>query len=400
MKGMDDKTLVSSLYRKYHDELFSDVIPFWLDHSLDKKCGGYCSCIDYDGTVFDTDKYAWMQGREIFTFSKLCLLYGVREEWRDAAKLGVDFMLEHGKAPNGDYYFALDRSGKPLVQPYNIFSDCFLCIGFADYSRIAETKAESEKAKAEALRLYARIEERKGNPKGIWSKQVPGGRDLQMMSIPMIEAMLALELQGFLGPEVVKQKSDEVMRLFLSRHVDRNLQCVFERVKPDGSHMFDVMEGRLLNPGHALEILWFLMTIAEKEHDTARVEDLAQIMLWCVDRGWDEKYGGIFYYRDYENRPLDKFESDMKLWWVHAEAINAFLLAWKLTGKQVYKDWFLKIDEWSWSHFPDHERGEWYGYLSREGEVASTLKGGKWKGFFHLPRMLYTCSGWLKEMEE
>jgi N-acylglucosamine 2-epimerase len=340
-----------------------------------------------------------MQGREIFLFSKLCLLYGIREEWRRAAKCGVDFMLAHGKAPNGDYYFALDRTGRPLVQPYNIFSDCFLCIGYADYSLIAETEEEREQTKVEAIRLYNRIQERKTNPKGIWNKQVPGGRNLQMMSIPMIEAMLALELEGVLGKDAVKNKEDEVMKLFLSRHVDRERKCVFERVNPDGSHMLDVMEGRLLNPGHALEILWFLMTIAEKHNDEDRINDLGEIMLWCIERGWDDTYGGIFYYRDYDNRPLDKFESDMKLWWVHVEALNAFLLAWKLTGKQEFKEWFLKIDDWTWAKFPDHVHGEWYGYLSRQGEVASRLKGGKWKGFFHLPRMLYTCSGWLKDMQ-
>ncbi|MFA6890876.1 MAG: AGE family epimerase/isomerase [Sphaerochaetaceae bacterium] len=396
---MDDIALLGGLEKKYSSELFENVIPFWLKYSLDHVYGGYCTCIDYDGTVFDTDKYSWMQGREIFLFSKLCLLYGIREEWRRAAKCGVDFMLAHGKAPNGDYYFALDRTGRPLVQPYNIFSDCFLCIGYADYSLIAETEEEREQTKVEAIRLYNRIQERKTNPKGIWNKQVPGGRNLQMMSIPMIEAMLALELEGVLGKDAVKNKEDEVMKLFLSRHVDRERKCVFERVNPDGSHMLDVMEGRLLNPGHALEILWFLMTIAEKHNDEDRINDLGKIMLWCIERGWDDTYGGIFYYRDYDNRPLDKFESDMKLWWVHVEALNAFLLAWKLTGKQEFKEWFLKIDDWTWAKFPDHVHGEWYGYLSRQGEVASTLKGGKWKGFFHLPRMLYTCSGWLKDMQ-
>lgn len=396
---MDDIALLGGLEKKYSSELFENIIPFWLKYSLDHVYGGYCTCIDYDGTVFDTDKYSWMQGREIFLFSKLCLLYGIREEWRQAAKCGVDFMLAHGKAPNGDYYFALDRTGRPLVQPYNIFSDCFLCIGYADYSLIAETEEEREQTKVEAIRLYNRIQERKTNPKGIWNKQVPGGRNLQMMSIPMIEAMLALELEGVLGKDAVKNKEDEVMKLFLSRHVDRERKCVFERVNPDGSHMLDVMEGRLLNPGHALEILWFLMTIAEKHNDEDRINDLGEIMLWCIERGWDDTYGGIFYYRDYDNRPLDKFESDMKLWWVHVEALNAFLLAWKLTGKQEFKEWFLKIDDWTWAKFPDHVHGEWYGYLSRQGEVASTLKGGKWKGFFHLPRMLYTCSGWLKDMQ-
>jgi N-acylglucosamine 2-epimerase len=31
----------------------------------------------------------------------------------------------------------------------------------------------------------------------------------------------------------------------------------------------------------------------------------------------------------------------------------------------------------------------WYGYLNRRGEVLFSLKGGKWKGFFHVPRGFY-----------
>lgn len=397
---MDEKTLLITLQAKYRSALLDDVAPFWLKHSLDTRYGGYLTCLDYDGTVFDTDKYAWMQGREIFMFSKLCSLYGMCEQWRNAARLGLDFMRTHGRSDAGDFYFALDRKGNPLVQPYNIFSDCFMCIAFAEYSRIADSEAERTRCRAEALKTYERIREREGNPKGIWEKHVPGGRNLQAMSMPMIKSMMALELAGIVDDAAAGRIFDESLDLFLNRHVDRGRRCVFERVNPDGSHNFDVMEGRLLNPGHALEIIWFLMSVAGTRNDTTLVADLAEIMLWCIDFGWDDTYGGIYYYRDYQNRPLDKFESDMKLWWVHAEALCAFLLAWKLTGSERHRDWFLKIDEWTWSHFPDPEHGEWYGYLSRQGEVASTLKGGKWKGFFHLPRMLSMCSTWLQDMAE
>jgi N-acylglucosamine 2-epimerase len=38
------------------------------------------------------------------------------------------------------------------------------------------------------------------------------------------------------------------------------------------------------------------------------------------------------------------------------------------------------------------EYGEWFGYLNRRAEVLLPLKGGKWKGCFHIPRALYLVS--------
>ena len=175
---------------------------------------------------------------------------------------------------------------------------------------------------------------------------------------------------------------------------------MFERVLPDGGHLFDIMEGRLLNPGHALENLWFVMDVANDMGRRDMVDDVADIMLWAVERGWDKEYGGLFYYQDYMGYPTDKLESQMKLWWVHAEAINAFLLAHKLTGRPEHLEWFKRLHDYSFEHFSDHEYGEWYGYLDREGRPVFGLKGGKWKGFFHLPRMLMVCERWLNEMAE
>ena len=387
---------MQALHKQYKDELFESVIPFWLTHSPDSEYGGYFSCLEKDGTVFDTDKFAWMQGREIWMFAKLCSLYGSREEWHSMAKQGVDFMRAHAMAPNGDCYFSMDRTGQPLVQPYNIFSDCFLCVAYLEYFRVSG----EEQAKEDALALYRRIQQRKENPKGEWTKPVAGARNLCAMAMPMIQMMMAREFSGILPEDEMEAIVKDNMELLFSRHVDREKKCVFERVLPDGGHMLDIMEGRLLNPGHALEILWFAMDIANSQKDTARVQDIAEIMLWCIERGWDEEYGGIFYYQDYLNYPTDKLESSMKLWWVHVEALCAFLLAYKLTGRPEHEAWFFKIHEYTWSHFPDPENGEWYGYLDRQGNPALTLKGGKWKGFYHLPRMLYQCEQWLKEMME
>lgn len=391
-----DKAEIVRYHQIYRSELFDSVVPFWLNHSLDREFGGYTSCLERNGQVFDTDKFAWMQGREIWMFSKLCSVYGVRPEWLEAAKLGVDFMRKHGRAENGDFYFAMDRQGNPLTAPYNIFSDCFMCTALAEYSRVSGDQLAAQ----EALAIYRRIQERKDNPKGIWTKPIPGARNLCAMAFPMIQMMMARELQGFIGENELMPIVEENLGIFFGRHVDRDRKRVFERVLPDGGHLFDVMEGRLLNPGHALEILWFVMDVAHSIlHDEQMVADVADIMLWCVESGWDKKYGGIFYYQDYMGYPTDKLESTMKLWWVHNESINAMLLATKLTGSAAHEAWFKKLHEYSFEHFSDRTGGEWYGYLDRQGGPVFGLKGGKWKGFFHLPRMLMVCEQWLAEME-
>jgi N-acylglucosamine 2-epimerase len=49
----------SSLYWK---TLLNDVTPFWVANSPDYECGGYFTCLDTDGKVFDTDKFIWLQG--------------------------------------------------------------------------------------------------------------------------------------------------------------------------------------------------------------------------------------------------------------------------------------------------------------------------------------------------
>ena len=390
-----DKQTIKSLHQLFSQELFESVVPFWLNHAIDEKYGGYFCCLDRDGAVFDTDKFTWMQGRAIWMFSKLCSVYGTRHAWLEAARHGADFMRRYGTAPNGDTYFALDRAGNPLVQPYNIYADCFLCMATAAYARVSG----EEWAKAESLRLYRRIQERQENPKGIWSKQAPGARTFRAMSFPMIQMTLARELAGFLPDDVVAPVIAQTLDTFWSRHVDWARERVFERVLPDGGKNFDVMEGRLLNPGHALEILWMVMDVAAGRGDQKMVADCAQAMLWSIESGWDEQYGGIFYYQDYLGYPTEKLESDMKLWWVHAEAMNAMLLAYRLTGSQAHAQWFERLCAYSFDCFSDKDHGEWFGYLNRQGEPALTLKGGKWKGFFHLPRTLMLCERWLLEMK-
>ncbi|MFA7409288.1 MAG: AGE family epimerase/isomerase, partial [Bacteroidales bacterium] len=63
-----------------------------------------------------------------------------------------------------------------------------------------------------------------------------------------------------------------------------------------------------------------------------------------------------------------------------------------LTADPRLPGWIDRVQQYVWSHFPDPEYGEWFGYLNRQGEVLLPLKGGKWKGCYHIPRGLMICA--------
>lgn len=323
--------------------------------------------------MYDTDKFIWLQARQVWTFSMLYNRLEKRERWLEIARHGAEFLRTHGMDADGNWYFALDRRGRPLVQPYNIFSDCFAALAFHHYA-IASGDADAREL---SQRTYANILRRKENPKGKYSKVVPETRPLKGLSLPMILCNLALEL----GRPTHEQ---EVMDCF----VDKKRLLVYENVAPDGSRV-DSFEGRVINPGHGIESMWFIMDIARRRKDAKLIDRCIDVVLSTLEFGWDKKFGGIFYFLDAEGRPPQQLEWDQKLWWVHAETLVALAMGHALTARRDCRRWYDKVHEYTFEHFPDPEYGEWFGYLNRRGEVLLPLKGGKWKGCFHVPRSLF-----------
>jgi len=377
----------------YANALLEDVIPFWMQHSPDRECGGYFTCLDRDGAVFDTDKFVWLQARQVWMFSKLYTSLDPRPEFLDLATLGARFLEAHGRDQSGDWYFSLDRRGTPLVQPYNIFSDCFAAMAFAEYSRATGEAAAAKLATETFERILARWE----NPKGKYNKLVPGSRPLRSLALHMIAVNLAMELGGALPGYPVEQTIRDNLRTIMDLFVDRRARLIFEHVSPDGSHP-DTFEGRLVSPGHGIECMWFVMSAAEQLGDTAMVELAADALEDQLAFGWDREYGGIYYFLDAKGKPPQQLEWDQKLWWVHMEALVGLLLGWRLTARRSLAEWYDRVHEYAWSHFPDPECGEWYGYLHRRGDLLYPLKGGKWKGCFHVPRGLYWCMRTLEQI--
>lgn len=377
---MDHKILA----KLYKDELLNNVMPFWLEKSQDQEFGGYFTCLDREGKVFDTDKFIWLQGRQVWMFSMLYNNLEKNPEWLKCAEQGGEFLKKYGHDGNLNWYFSLTREGMPIIEPYNIFSYTFATMAFGQLAKATGNQEYADIARKTFDIILSKVD----NPKGKWSKVYPGTRNLKNFALPMILCNLALEIEHLLEPEFLRKTIDTCIHEVMDVFYRPDLGLVVESLTIDNK-LSDTFEGRVLNPGHAIEAMWFIMDLGVRLNNKELIDKAAKIAVQMTEYGWDYKHGGIFYFLDLKGHPTQQLEWDQKLWWVHVEALISMIKGYQLTGSKDCLKWFEIIHEYTWDHFKDNEHPEWYGYLNRQGEVLLPLKGGKWKGCFHVPRGLY-----------
>lgn len=370
-----------------------DVLPFWERHSLDRENGGYFTCLDQQGEVYDTDKFVWLQGRQVWTFSSMYNQVEQRESWLKIARNGAEFLKKYASDAGGNFYFSLNQQGKPLVHPYNIFSDCFAAMAFSQYAKAAG----DEEYATLARKTYRNILSRRDSTKGNYEKST-GQRPLKSFALPMILSNLVLELENHLEPDEVETTLDhsvnEVMEVFLQKESG----LIHESVLPNGSS-HDSFDGRLINPGHGIEAMWFMIDIGVRRNDPDLIRRATDTIIRTLEYAWDVEHGGIFYFMDIQGHPPQQLEWDQKLWWVHLESLVALTKAYEHTKDERAWMWYQRVHDYTWAHFPDPANGEWFGYLNRQGHPLLTLKGGKWKGCFHVPRALWQCAKSFKNLQ-
>ena len=374
----------------YRDTLLDDVIPFWLRHGFDREHGGMLTALDRDGALIDSDKSVWFQGRAGWMFGSLYNKVEQRPEWLDVSRSCVEFLRAHCFSPEGKMWFTVTRDGRPLRMRRYVFSESFAAIAFAAHAKATGDPRSAEDA-AKTFATYLRYS---FEPGAMLPKFEPT-RPTKGIGAHMIGMVTAQEIRANLGDIVVSGKTCSEWISASIAEIERDFlkpehEALMEVVAPNGS-VIDHIDGRTLNPGHAIECAWFIMHEGRYRKDQRLIALGAKILDWMWARGWDKEHGGLLYFTDVLGKPVQEYWHDMKFWWPHCEAIIATLLAWKLTGEPRYAAMHAQVHDWSFAHFPDREHGEWYGYLHRDGTVSQRAKGNMFKGPFHLPRMLAYC---------
>jgi N-acylglucosamine 2-epimerase len=396
MTYLTDAVSRAKLRTLYRDTLLKDVMPFWLRHGMDHEHDGIMTCLDRDGSVIDTDKSLWFQGRAGWMFATLFNTLEPHRQYFDAAGSCIDFLDKHGYATDGKLFFTVTREGRPLRMRRYVFSEAFACIAHAAYARATG----DERYRAAAIKDFAFYLRHSFEPGVMTPKVNMETRPMIGLASLMIGIVTAQELRANLGHVELSGRSTtewidrfifEIQRLFWKPE----LGVLMETVAPDGS-IIHHLDGRHLNPGHAIECAWFIMHEGRLRGEKSYTQLGLQILDAMWARGWDRPHGGLLYFRDLHDKPVLEYWQDMKFWWPHCEGIIATALAYEITHETRYAEMHAAVHDWSFRHFPDPEHGEWYGWLHRDGTVSQPAKGSLFKGPFHLPRALWYVSELLK----
>ncbi|MBF1431212.1 MAG: AGE family epimerase/isomerase [Prevotella melaninogenica] len=368
---------------RYYEDVTKNILPFWLKYGLDEINGGVYTCVDRDGTLIDSTKSVWFQGRFGFISAFAYNNIEANEKWLKASKSCIDFIEQHCFDTDGRMYFEVTAEGKPIRKRRYVFSECFAAIAMSEYSIASGDKSYAQKA----LDLFKNILHFI-NTEGILEPKYCKDIKMQGHSITMILINTASRIREAIPAAELDAQIDLSIESLQRYFVHPEFEALLETVGPNGEFIDNTM-GRTINPGHCIETAWFLLEEAKYRNWDPKLTKMAVTILeWSWKWGWDKEYGGIINFRDCRGLPVQDYSQDMKFWWPQTEAIIATLYAYEATKDERFLEMHKQISDWTYAHFPDLEYGEWYGYLHRDGSVAQPAKGNIFKGPFHIPRMM------------
>lgn len=395
---MNVKEYIKSWAESYKKDLTENIMPFWMKYGLDRENGGVYTCVDRDGSLMDTTKSVWFQGRFAFICSFAYNNVEKNQEWLDAAKSTLEFIEKHCFDEQGHMYFSVTAEGKPLRKRRYVFSETFAAIAMSEYALATGDQHWAKRA----IQVFEDTQRFLATP-GFLPAKFEADVKLQGHSIVMILINVGSCIRKVVNDPKLTQQIDESIEKLKKYFIHPEFKCLLETVGENGEFI-DTNMTRTINPGHCIETSWFIMEEAKlRGWDKPMLDMALQVFDWSWDWGWDKQYGGIINFRDCKNLPPQDYSQDMKFWWPQCETIIASLYAYLGTGDEKYLYRHERISEWTYAHFPDAEYGEWYGYLHRDGTVAQPAKGNLYKGPFHIPRMMIKgymlCQEILKELE-
>lgn len=373
---------------EYRRALFDDVVPWWLDHSIDREAGGYFSCLDREGKPYAGDKFMWPTARQVWMFSRLFNHERPDQAWLEAARHGADWIERFGFADSGKMHFRTLRDGTPLAGSLSLFSESFTAIAFAEFGRASRETRYIDRS----VEMFDSILERLGRPTDTAQLGYPLKRQFHVHSHDMIRLTIARVIAEATGDPRWEHEVTKSIDSMLRLHWKPELRAFLENVSPTGSTLLELPEGRMIMPGHSCESAWMMLEVARERHDKALIATCRDVVLAAMESGWDEEYGGLRYLLNIDHSPAHPLEADLKLWWVQGEALYALLLLWASAGEEgddEVERWYDLLHSYCFGLYPDDRHGEWIGYRNRDGSPVFTAKANGWKGFFHLPRVLF-----------
>lgn len=412
----------------YQNHLKDVLLSYWLDRA-DEQYGGFFTCYNNTGDeLVSTDKFVWSQGRLVWMYAKLAnsdvvaLNDRQQQRCRELSIRGASFLVDHCMLSDESCAFVLDRQGNPKEfwpgSGYDIstFADCFVVMGL---SASAELCGDEDMLR-KSLKLFHSIAHkmRSGAFRTAPSVRPAGWR---VNAVPMIVLNTGQELRAALENAGYIAEAEEVSNICLEAMTDTIehfvtdegivLECLDAWNRP-----IDTLFGRHLNPGHAIESMWFVIREAKRMGREDIIEKAAHAILVTSRLAWDEQYGGMMYYLDRDGGmprgrvPEDERAQsdnlirdwDSKLWWPHTETVYAHLLCYSILNDSDHLEQYERYHRYTFDTFPnpDPDIKEWIQIRDRQGRPGNPNVGDRLpvKDPYHAMRNIYLLIELMRQM--
>lgn len=374
-------------YRQEMMDELSQILNYWLTHTIDVKYGGFYGRIDENGVTDETaTKGSVLNSRILWAFSAGYLITH-NDEYLKTATRAFKYILDHFQdKQHGGVYWSLTAEGKPLQTRKQMYALAFCMYGMSEYYKATQ----DERALNFCKELFQLLEIHSFDKKNLgyieatareWkpledvrlSEKDNNEKKTMNTHLHIIEAYTNFYR---IYPEVfVKLQIENLLSVFdqyIINHQHHHLNLFMDENW--------ILKSDLISYGHDIEAAWLLCEAAaviQNKEWIGRTNEWALKITRASMAGLD-KDGGLWYEYDSNGNHLIKEKHS----WPQAEAMIGFMNAYELTNDQKY----LELSYQSWQfvkhYIKDEQGGEWYWGVEADG---SPMKGQDKVGFWKCP---------------
>lgn len=376
------------------DVLMGNILPFWLEKTIDRENGGFYGRIDGHGVLHkEAEKGAILNARIFWTFSAAYRVLR-KPEYLEAATRAKDYVIAHFYDKEfGGTYWSLDYLGQPKDTKKQFYAIGFMIYGLSEYARATGDK----EALDYAIRLFDTIEshsfDRENN--GYIEACTREWGEIADMRLSDFDANYPKSQNTHLH---IIEPYTNLFRVWKDERLERalrNLINIFTDhiLNPETHHLDLFFEndwtrgaGHLESYGHDIECSWLMheaaLVLGDKDV-LAKVEPVVQMVAKASEKGLNAD-GSMIHEANLDTGHVD----DDLHWWVQAETVVGFFNIYQYFGDETALDKAERCWQYIKDNLIDRENGEWYWSRHADGTLnTDDDKAGFWKCPYHNGRM-------------
>jgi mannobiose 2-epimerase len=397
---------IQQFSRAVRNELQNNLVPFWLERSVDSEYGGFIGQMSNNGTIDPrAPKGLILNARILWTFSALYRfnrdpISQNSAKWepskdnrcRDMARRAYDYLEAYfWDSRHGGTFWQVDFQGHPLNDKKKIYGQAFYIYALAEYFQAFEADPAIKLARQvyDLIETNSRDKVYRGYIE-VCNRNWSVAEDLRLSEKDMDEKNSMNNHLHLLEAytNLYRIWPDTGLRERLKELIDLFDQQIVDPASGHLNHFFDeTWQPKSYNYtfGHDIEASWLLCEAAEVLENlniTSQARRLAlRLARITLAEALDDD-GGLCY-----EGKAGKVTDPNRQWWPQAESVVGFLNAYELSSNES----FLEAAQKAWifieNYFIDKTNGEWFWRIDRNGRPdPAEPKVSQWKGPYHSVR--------------